>query len=520
MEFILDILYVYVAIYSVYFLALAIRNLKDKPFKIQKRYSQFEDKDNLAVIIYSHNNKETLEALINQIKMQDYPMNAFKVFVILDNCNDGSEIIFTNASNKFVNVINFNEKTLGKDESVSLLLEQLAKDDWINSYIFIDGNRSISNDFLSTANSALIRNSVISGETLMMTDNLDIVESIKAVYQKYHMNFIRQARSLFGLASQADSGVFIIKKSVVDELGAVDFSDINSELKYSLLLSKTGFRCSYNPNIQTFVNAEEFVFRRPRLSQRLRLFGKCFKSLLTTNFVFIEHVFSLIAPNFWLLIIAYLGLMKHSYNHYFFVDFKVVLFTFLIFIAGFGISLTNSKLNIKEIGLLLLYPLYSICHIIKNFPLVRKLTALLYDKNKFNEKDKLSIDVVVSTGKSELPCKLEFISDRELSRVRFIFKNKKYTTSPHLRMIDALQELKSKLDDYGFILKICNCCSHFTSYADGTTNMLKGYCDCDYPSPSIKEPKSTLIWNTCSKFSPSTLNSLIEEMVAKGSQEE
>ena len=520
MEFILDLLYIYVAVYSVYFLALAVRNLKDKPFKIQKRYSQFEDKDNLAIIIYSHNNKETLEALVNQIKMQDYPMDAFKVFAILDNCNDGSEIIFSSASNRFVNVINFNEKTLGKDQAVSLLLEQLNKDEWIDSYIFIDGNRSISNDFLSTVNSALIRNSVLSGETLMLTDNLDIVESIKAVYQKYHMNFIRQARSLFGLAAQADSGVFIVKKSVVDQLGAVDFSDINGELKYSLLLSKTGFKCSYNPNIQTFVNSEEFVFRRPRLSQRLRFFCKCFKSLKTTNFVFIEHVFSLISPNFWLLLLAYLVLMKHSYKYYFFVDFKVVLFTFLLLIAGFGISIINSKLNLKEIGLLLLYPVYSICHIIKNFPLVRKLAEKINSKNRFSEKDKLSIDVVVSTGKSELPCKLEFISDRELSRVRFIFKNKKYTTAPHLRMIDALQELKSKLDDYGFILKICNCCSHFTSYADGTTNMLKGYCDCDYPSPSIREPKSTLIWNTCSKFSPSTLNSLIEEMVAKGSQEE
>ena len=518
MEFVLNLLYIYVALYSIFFLALALRNLKDRPFKIEKRYSQFEEKDHLAVVIYSHNNKNTLEALINQLKMQDYPIDCFKVFAILDNCNDGSEIIFQN--NKFVNVVNFRDNgTLGKDQAVSLLLEQLTQDSWIDSYIFVDGNRGIPNDFLSTVNSALTKNSVLSGETLTLTDNLDIIDSIKAVYQKYHMNFIRQARSLFGLASQADSGVFVIKKEIVDTIGAVDFKDIDSELKYSLLLSKIGFKCTYNPNIQTFVNGEEFVFRRPRISQRCRVFGNCVKELWTKNFVFVEHVFSLVYPNFLLLAIAYLGLMKHSYKYYFFVDFKVVLFSFVLLLAGFGISLINSKLSMKEVGLLLLYPIYSLGHITKNLPPVRKLTAKFGNGKVSSEKDKLSIDVVVSTGKTDLPCKLEFISDKELSKVRFIFKNKKYTTGGHLRMIDALQELKSKLDDYGFILKICSCCSHFTSCVDGSTNMLKGYCSCDYPSPSIKEPKSTLIWNSCSKFSPAKLNNLIEEMIAKGSQE-
>lgn len=516
MELILDILFIYIAIYSVYFLALSLRNLKDKPFKIEKRYSLYEEKENLAVIIYSHNNKESLEALIEQIKQQNYPIDRFKVFAILDHCNDGSEIIFNN--NKFINVINFKDsETLGKDKAVSLVLEQISQDEWIDSYVFINANRSIPTDFLSTVNSALIKNSVLSGETLMLTDNLDIVDRIKAVYQKYHMNFLRQARSLFGLAAQADSGVFIIKKSIVDQIGSVDFKDINSELKYSLLLSKIGCRCTYNPNIQTFVNPEGYVFRRPRLSKRLNLFFLCLKELKTTNFVFIEHVFSLIAPNFWLLIIAYFGLMKHSYKYYFFVDFNVVLFSFILLITGFIISLINSKLTKTEILLLMLYPIYSVCHIIKNFPPIRKLFAKITNGNFSKEQDKLSIDVVVFTGKIDLPCKLEFISDKDLYKVRFIFKNKKYTTSGHLRMIDALQELKSKLDDYGFVIKICNCCSHFTSYNDGTSNMLKGYCDCDYPSPSLKDAKTTLIWNSCTKFSPAKISNLIEEMVAKGS---
>ena len=83
MEFILDILYIYVAIYSLYFLALAIRNLSDKPFKIEKRYSQYNEKVNLAVVIYARNNRITLENLIKELKMQDYLKNKQTCLILL-----------------------------------------------------------------------------------------------------------------------------------------------------------------------------------------------------------------------------------------------------------------------------------------------------------------------------------------------------------------------------------------------------------------------------------------------------
>lgn len=522
MELILDLLYLYIAIYSVYFFALAIRNLNDKPFRIEKRYSQYEKNANLAVVIYTHNDKDTLTGLINQLKAQDYPIANFRTYVILDNCNDGSEEIF--AREPFIKVINIKDVgTIGKDQAISILLEELCKDDSIDSYVFIDGDRGISNDFLSTVNASLINNDVISGETIIITEELNIVDKIKAAYQKYHMNFMRQARSLFGLAASADSGVFIIKKKLVDGIGYVDFKDINTELKYSLMLSKIGTKCTYNPNIQTFVDGENYTFRKPRLSARINLFKDCIKEVWETkNFVFTEHVTSLLYPNIWLLAAAYLYLIKHSYRYYFVFDFKIVLLTFLLLCAGFVISLINAKLTTKETAYLAFYPLYSFCHIIKNLPPVRKIRNKIQNREDELPKgtEKMTVDVIVTAGKNDLPCKLEFISENGLAKVRFVFKSKKFTTSSHLRMIDALGELKMKLDDYGFILKICHCCKYFTNDVDGSTNMVKGFCSCDYPSPSIKEPKPTIIWNSCPEFTPTTLNSLIEEMVKEESPKE
>lgn len=521
MEFLLNVLYIFVALYTLYFLALALRNLNDTPFRNELRYSSYEDKENIAVVVYAHNNKKTLANLVHELKSQDYPINKFRVFVLLDNCTDGSQDLFVEEN--FVHVVDIKDVgTIGKDQAIATLLEKLSDNDYIDSYVFLDADRSIANNFLSVVNTALKKENVISGETVIEIDCLGIVDRIKAAYQKYHMNFLRRARSLFGLAAQADSGVFAIKSHIVKEIGDVDFKDINSELKYSLLLSKIKCRCTYNPNVQTIVHPANYVFRKPRLSYRLDLFKNCIPQLFSTNFVFSEHVLSLLYPNIWLLVLIYVGLMKHSLTYHFMVDFKIVTLSFIALLVAFGLSLINAKMTIKEIGYLCLYPMYSICHIITNFPPIRfVINKITNRKNDDKNSEKFVVDVLVTVGRNNLNCKLELIGQDGLSKIRFIYKNKSYTTSAHLRMIDALQELKLKLDDYGFILRICNCCSHFKPCVDGTTNMLRGFCDSEYPSPTLSEqPRQTLVWNTCSAFTPAKLNNIISEMINESKQKE
>ncbi len=512
MNFILYLIYLYLIIYTLYLLVLSVRNLKDKPFSIERKYSKYDDfKQNFAVIIYNHNHKSCLEQLVEQIKMQDYPLANFKVYAVLDDCNDGSEKLFER--DNFVHVLNIQDVGhLGKNQAISMLLEEIQKDETIDAYIFIDGIRQIEPDFLTLANAALAKADAVTGELNINRENLDIVDKIKAVHKKYLANFFKQARTLLGLATQIDSGLFIIKKSVLDEIKEINFKDINSELEFSLLLSQFGHKCVYNPNIQSYIHGQDCLFKKPRLTKRFNLLKRNFKNLKTINFPFVEHIFSLINPNCWTLIVGYALLIWYSYNFPFIVKCNVVIFSAVILLAVFGLSLVNAKLSGREIGLLMFYPVYSICHIIKNFPPVRSLLKKI-GAGSDKEVDKLAIDVMVQTKHGDRGCKLEFISTESgLSKIRFIYKNKKYTTSSHLRMIDALQQLKSKMEDYGLTLKICSCCKNFTSCADGSTNMLKGTCHNDFPSPLLAEPRPTLIWNSCSGFEPAEIHNIIEEM--------
>lgn len=512
MRYILFILYIYIAIYTLYMLILACRNLKDKPFILEKKYSAHDSiKNNFAVIIYSHNNRAGFEDLIKELKMQDYPLANFKVYAILDNCNDGSEKIFEN--DRFIHVLNIQDVgTLGKSQSISMLIDSIKTDEDIDAYIFIDAIRSIDTNFLTLANVAINKNDAVTGEVNINRENLDIIDKIKAVYKKYIANFFKQARTLCNLATIIDSGLFIVRKEVIDKLEHINFNDVNTELEFSLNLTKLGHKCVYNPNIQSYIYGQDCTFKKPRLSVKFNLIKNNLKNLLTLNFSYIEQICSLLNPNFWLIVFAYALIILFAYKYEFFINLSTVIISASVLILTFILSLANAKMTKKEIGLLIFHPIYSICHIIKNFPPIRYIIKKIWS-GADRDLDKLAVDVIVLTKHGERPCKLEFISTESgLAKIRFIYKNKKYTTDSHLGMIYALQQLKSKMNDYGLTLKICSCCSNFHSQVDGSANMLKGTCHNEYPSPLLSEPPTTLIWNTCNCFEAAQLGSIVEEL--------
>lgn len=513
MELVLNVLYIYVAAYSVFFLVSAIKNLNDKKFRIQKKYSNINFQNNLCIIIYSHNNEVSLENLIKQLKEQDYGVENFSTYVILDNCSDNSEKIFI--GDNFVQVFSIKDQgTIGKDQAISILLEKLSATQNCNAYVFLDANRHIDADFLTTINASLMDAPVISGSTILLGENLNLRQKIKLTFHKYYTNFLQKSRTLMGLAVTIDSDILIMRQDLMEKIGCIDFQSIESELKYSLLLSKIGCKCVFNPNVKTYINVNDFDLRIPSLTTRLDLFKNCFVQMWTTNFAFFEHVCSLLTPNVLLVMLAYAYLLKNSYNYYFMVDFSVVLVSFCILILGFSISLLNSGLYSKDYIYLFLYPIYSIGHIFRNFPLCRKIrNQISYKKETRANTERLSVDVNVTDGKNNIPCKLELLSENGLAKVVFMFKNKKFTTKTHLRMVDAISELINKLLEYGFVLKICQCCASFTPNIDGSTNMVKGFCHRKFANLPANAEVPTLLWNGCRGFHQSGVsNDVIEEI--------
>lgn len=511
MELIINLVYIYIAIFSVYVFVLALRNLFIGKSKINETLAYNIDKQFLCVVIYTHNQIHHLEALLNQLKKQDYKMNNFQIYVIADNCTDGTDEFLSLRPS--INTMILKEGGLiGKDATYSILLEKLIPNQDIYGYVFLDVEKYVNTDLLTNINYLFNKSNVLTGATVYQPTDLTFKNRIKRAAQQYTNHFYNNARALLGLCTKINPNMFAIKKSLIDSIGSIDISTEDARLKFNMLLTNIKNPCMFNPHISCYAKDSNIERLKPRISTRMSLFTNSLKTLKTLNFKYIEFVFSLISPNVLIPLAVFPIIIAFSLKYYFFVSSQIVITSFLCLVIGFMLSLVNADLRGKEYLYLLLYPFYLIFKVIGNLPVLRIVVNNIRDNKSKNAAQKYTVNVTATIRKKTLPCKLELIVQNDMSKVIFKYRNKKFTTSAHLRMNEAIKELVDKLREYHFTLNICQCCKYFTPIADGTQMMLQGACNYKFAGMTSPEALQTLLWNHCEAFEASPHHSIIEEI--------
>ena len=323
MELILDLIYIYIAVFSVYFFIMGIISFKNKTIFDKDITNNDNQYLKFAVVLYSHNNYNELKRLINQIKTQKYPNNHVTIYTILDNCSDHSVELLENE--EFVKIMNINDGiTIGKDQAVSILIEDLRERNNFDSYIFIDINRYIDENFLECVNNSMRHYPITTGQTITIGNNLKLSEKIKLCYEKYLNDFIFKSRAKLGLAANINEHILCVNKKFLEKIDSLDLNNVNSQLKYSLLLSKLKCPCLFDYNIKTYIKSFEYEIEKPSLSYRLKLFKNCVMQIFTRNYKFTEHVFSLIVPSGFVAFMVSLFFLIFTAKYYFIFNFSVV----------------------------------------------------------------------------------------------------------------------------------------------------------------------------------------------------
>lgn len=491
------LLYTYISIYTIFYIILASASLKPAK-KIRDKYCPKDS--NLCVIVYATGKASTLENLVKQLKNQNYSKDRYTVYVVLDKCEEISDV--TLQTDLDVNVININNlEPIGKSQAYSILAEKFSEANNLDAYVFLDSKYYVDSDFLSDINFYLNKYEVFMPMVNYIGEykEMKFWDCVKATYSRYVSKFIFSTRTRLGLANLINTDHFVIKKDLLHRISEFDFKDKISEVKYTLELAGEKRIAAFIDELKVYTGIENFDSRIPSLSQRVNIFRSNF--MRTPNFIAFEYVCSLIQPNWLVCILAYAILLKHTYLFPFIVSYTTILITSIVLALAFCVSLFNAKIYAKEYFYLFSYPIYSIAHIIKNFPPIRAIRNFIQNRTKKHHIEKMTTNVIVTDGKHDFQCQLELISDDGLARVKFINKGKTYTTkNNHLRMMDAIRELSAKLNDYGLSLKICQCCKYFQPTVDGSTNMVKGCCECQFQGRTPGDVIPTLVWNTCPKF--------------------
>ena len=522
--FLLAALFLYVAVYSVYYAVCVFYSTKSKRFLLKQKYNAAAQPHNIVVVIYARNNESTIVPLLEALNKQNYPKENYQIHIILDHCTDNSSNILEFIGGAKIWRVG-DIAPVGKDESVSWLLEGLLSYQNIDAFLFLSADRYIDENFISSVNSNLHGENIVIGSTDYIVRRKCLLNGIRTTYRSYVDRIFNCSRSLMGLASIVDSDIFVIKKNVLEKIQCVDFKDINSELKYTTLLVRNGFIPKFCPLIKTYTSIDNYKCRKQAVSFKFSLVWNCLPLIIKSTPKLGEFLINILAPNFWLLMIIYFGLLSFTSSYTINIESKVfslsallaglinfnLIFGFaFILTAAFLVSLFTSKIGKQNIGYILVYPIYSLLKIFMHIPLVSLLVNKITHKKPEEEREISTVDVMVTDGKNNLKCKLDLISESGLVKAVFRFKKKKYSSSSQIRMLDAIQEVSNKLNEHGFRIKICQSCGYFNLKMDGSTNMVKGYCNRLVVQKETDVPMDTILWNSCPYYVPQEVNKIID----------
>ena len=504
---ILLIIFLYLIAYSIYFAFNVYTSTKKKQIGIEQKYYAQDLTGNLMVIVYKDNSNNDIISLVKSLKAQKYPKDNYQVHVIFDNCNDNGESdeVEKLGGVKVWRISNGN--TMGKDAAVSWLLTRLISFRNVHAFVFLDANRSIDDNFLTSVNTALFTGDVIVGATEYNTPQNDVIALVKNAAKKYKNRIFQTSRTILKLITPINSGVTAIKQDVLETIKTVNFKDIKNEYEYSLSLSMNGFKPIFAPDVKSRIDYNE----EPHLSfkDKMDILKYSFKNLYRTDFNVFEFLFSMFTPSALLIIILYGAIFAFLYNfevkNYFFYDMKYVLclaiITTLIYIKSLFVA-AEEKINPI---LLFLSPLYNVVSFILR--LEKKKPAL---PKIMQQPRGIEYPVDISDNENTLKCTIEIKTSEKGVQAALRYKTNTLESSVQITTQKAINEIAKKLRESDLTMKICSDCAHFGFKPNSGNNPQKGLCSQKDKMTGDVQPE-TMVMDSCEYFKPlSELNNVIE----------
>ena len=182
-------------------------------------FPKTENRHRYAVVIAARNEEPVIGNLIDSIKAQDYPSDLVTVFVVADNCDDGTASV---ARSKGCVCYERNDREHAtKGFALQYLFRQIEKDFSIQSfegYFIFDSDNLLAPDYISRMNEAFD-----TGEKIITSyrasKNFDS-NWISASYGLYWIKTIlsqHRARSVFDLATRIQGTGYLVASELLKD---------------------------------------------------------------------------------------------------------------------------------------------------------------------------------------------------------------------------------------------------------------------------------------------------------------
>lgn len=148
---------------------------------------------NFAILVPAHNEERILETLLNSLAALDYPQSRHTVYVVADNCTDGTATLARRQQGVCV-YERVDTERRGKGFALNWLIQQLDTDQHIHdAYIILDADSVVQPDFLQPLHRELAK-----GSRALQACNavLNVTDSPSTALRWLALTLVNHVRSL------------------------------------------------------------------------------------------------------------------------------------------------------------------------------------------------------------------------------------------------------------------------------------------------------------------------------------
>lgn len=201
-----------------------------------------------AALISARNEEGVIGELIESLKKQNYPADLLDIYVVADNCTDGTAEAAQRAGAMVFR--RFNRVKVGKGYALDFLLKALAadgRDRRYEGYFIFDADNIVDPNFVSEMNRTFDRGGYAAVTCYRNSKNFaqNWITAGYSIWFLREARFVNAARQALGLTCHVSGTGFLISADVVRENGGWPFHLLTEDIQFSAQCAVEGKRIGY-----------------------------------------------------------------------------------------------------------------------------------------------------------------------------------------------------------------------------------------------------------------------------------
>jgi len=199
-----------------------------------------------AVLICARNEESVIGGLIDCLRRQTYPADKIHIFVIADNCTDGTEAKARAAGAEVY--VRHDSGHVGKGYALDTLLACLGKDhpDGFDGYFVFDADNLLEDDYVEQMDRSFSTGlEIVTGYRNSVNYGGSWISAGYALWFLRESRFLNHARHLLGISCGVSGTGFLFSRAVAEELGGWPFYTLTEDIEFTAFQLVRGRRVGF-----------------------------------------------------------------------------------------------------------------------------------------------------------------------------------------------------------------------------------------------------------------------------------